>query len=38
MHMTREQAFWRILSIGAAAMLALGFIGADLLAAASALG
>lgn len=38
MRMTREQAFWRILSLGAAAMLALGFIGADLLAAATALG
>jgi hypothetical protein len=38
MHMTREQAFWRILSMGAAVMFALGFFGADLLAAASALG
>jgi hypothetical protein len=35
MHMTRDQAFWRIVSIGGAAMFVLGFIGADLLAAAA---
>jgi hypothetical protein len=38
MHKTREQAFWRILCKGAAAMFALGFVGADLMAAATALG
>jgi hypothetical protein len=38
MYTTRQQAFWRILWIGAAAMFVLGFAGADLMAAASALG
>jgi hypothetical protein len=38
MHKTREQAFWRILWMGAAVMFALGFVGADLMAAATALG
>lgn len=36
--MPRQQAFWRILLIGAGAMFALGFVGADLLTAAAALG
>jgi hypothetical protein len=38
MNKTREQAFWHVLLIGFAAMFALGFVGADLMAAASALG
>ncbi len=36
--MMREQAFWRILSIGVGAMFARGFLGADPMAAATALG